>query len=115
MGCWSSFNDKYQECEFLIEELKLIITQSFSGKFTENELKGLNEFKNEKEDKIRVFIEELEKTSTDEIQKRKVTKLKEIFYDVLDDDENSEPIPNNNNSNDSSKNENNQVIQIYLS
>ena len=115
MGCCSSFNDRYQECGFLIEELKLIITQSFSGKYTENEIKALNEFKYEKEDKIRVFIEELEKTSTDEFQKRQVSKLKEIFYEVLDDDENSESIPNLNNSNNSSNNENNQVIQIGLS
>ena len=111
MGCCSSFNDKYQECGFLIEELKLIITQSFSGKYTEDEIKALNKYKYEKEDKIRVFIEEMEKTSTDEIQKRKVTKLKKEFYDVLDEDENSDSIHNLNNS---SNNENNQVIQIGL-
>ena len=53
----------------------------------------------------------MEKTSTDEIQKRKVTKLKKEFYDVLDEDENSDSIHNLNNS---SNNENNQVIQIGL-
>ena len=112
MGCCSNFDDKYQECGFLIEELKLIITQSFSGKFTENELKALNKFKFEKEDKIRTFIDELEKTSNDELQKRKIKRLKDDFYDILDEDENSN---SNNLINNSYNNDNNQIIQIGIS
>ena len=86
MGCCSSFNDKYQECEFLIEELKLIIYQSSSNNYTENEQKAIAKFKFEKKDKILVFIDELEKTITDEIQKRKVIKLKNDFNEIIDDD-----------------------------
>ena len=86
MGCCSSFNDKYQECEFLIEELKLIIYQSSSNNYTENEQKAIDKFKFEKKDKILVFIDELEKTITDEIQKRKVIKLKNDFNEIIDDD-----------------------------
>ena len=109
MGCCSNFNDKFQQCSFIIEELKLIITQILSGKYTENEIKALNQYKYEKEDKIRVFIEELEKTNTDEIEKRKVKKLKEIFYEVLDSDNNSGSIHYINNS---SNKENIEVIEI---
>ena len=36
MGC-SNFDDRYQECEFLIDEFKLIIFQSSSNQYTENE------------------------------------------------------------------------------
>ena len=86
MGCCSSFNDKYQECEFLIEELKLIIYQSSSNNYNENEQKAIAKFKFEKKDKILVFIDELEKTITDEIQKRKVIKLKNDFNEIIDDD-----------------------------
>ena len=111
MGC-SSFNDKYQECGFLIEELKLIITKSFSGNYTEKEIKALNEFKYEKEDNIRHFLEDLEKESKDEIQKRKIKRLKDEFYDVLDEDDNSEP---NCYINNSSNNEENNEIQIGIS
>ena len=111
MGC-SSFNDKYQECGFLIEELKLIITKSFSGNYTEKEIKALNEFKYEKEDTIRNFLEDLEKESKDEIQKRKIKRLKDEFYDVLDEDDNSGP---NSYINNSSNNEENKEIQIGIS
>ena len=86
MGCCTSFNDKFQECEFLIEELKLIIYQSSSNNYTENEQKAIAKFKFEKKDKILVFIDELEKTTTDEIQKRKVIKLKNDFNEIIDDD-----------------------------
>ena len=88
MGCLS-YSDKLQNCEFLIEEMKLIISQSLSGKFTEDELKTINKYKYEKEDIIRETIEDLEKTATDEIQKRKIQRLKDEFYEVLDDDEKS--------------------------
>ncbi len=91
MGCLS-YSDKLQNCEFLIEEMKLIISQSLSGKFTEDELKTINKYKYEKEDIIRETIEDLEKTATDEIQKRKIQRLKDEFYEVLDDDEKSEHI-----------------------
>ena len=110
MGC-SSFNDKYQECGFLIEELKLIISKSFSGNYTEKEIKCLNEFKYEKEDNIRNFIEDLEKESKDEIQKRKIKKLKDEFYDVLDEDDNSVPISY---IDKSSNNEENKEIEIGI-
>ncbi len=103
MGC-SSFNDKYQECGFLIEELKLIIKQSYSGKYTEKEIKALNRFKYEKEDTIREIIDKLEKESKDEFQKRKIEKLKGEFYDALDEDDNSESICNINNSSDNGEN-----------
>ena len=94
MGC-SNFDDKYQECEFLIDEFKLIIFQSSSNQYTENEKLALDKytinlfFKYEKEEKIRNFIDELEKNSTDEIQKRKILKLKNDFNDILDEDDNS--------------------------
>ena len=88
MGC-SNFDDKYQECEFLIDEFKLIIVQSSSNQYTENEKLALDKYKYEKEEKIRNFIDELEKNSTDEIQKRKILKLKNDFNDILDEDDNS--------------------------
>ena len=88
MGC-SNFSDKYQECEFLIDEFKLIISQSHSNQFTENERLALDKYKYEKEEKIRNFLDELEKSSTDELQKRKVSKLKDEFNDILDEDDNS--------------------------
>ena len=88
MGC-SNFSDKYQECEFLIDEFKLIISQSHSTQFTKNERLALDKYKYEKEEKIRNFIDELEKNSTDEIQKRKILKLKNDFNDILDEDDNS--------------------------
>ena len=88
MGC-SNFDDKYQECEFLIDEFKLIIFQSSSNQYTENEKLALDKYKYEKEEKIRNFIDELEKNSTDEIQKRKILKLKNDFNDILDADDNS--------------------------
>ena len=88
MGC-SNFDDKYQECEFLIDEFKLIIVQSSSNQYTKNEKLALDKYKYEKEEKIRNFIDELEKNSTDEIQKRKILKLKNDFNDILDEDDNS--------------------------
>ena len=88
MGC-SNFSDKYQECEFLIDEFKLIISQSHSTQFTKNERLALDKYKYEKEEKIRNFIDELEKNSTDELQKRKISKLKDDFNDILDEDDNS--------------------------
>ena len=94
MGC-SNFSDKYQECEFLIDEFKLIISQSHSNQYTENEKLALDKYKYEKEEKIRNFIDELEKSSTDELQKRKILKLKNDFNDILDEDDNSEEVLNN--------------------
>ena len=67
MGCCSNFNDKYIECQFLIEELKLIIIQLSLNNYTENELKILKKIEKEKENKITIFINELEKNSIDEI------------------------------------------------
>ena len=91
MGC-SSFDDRYQECEFLIDEFKLIIFQSSSNKYTENEKIALDKYKYEKEEKIRIFIDELEKNSTDELQKRRILKLKNDFNDILDEDDDSHNI-----------------------
>ena len=89
MGC-SNFDDRYQECEFLIDEFKLIIFQSSTNKYTENEKLALDKYKYEKEEKIRIFIDELEKSSTDEFQKRRILKLKNDFNDILDEDGNSD-------------------------
>ena len=94
MGC-SNFDDRYQECEFLIDEFKLIIFQSSSNQYTENEKIALDKYKYEKEEIIRNFIDELEKSSTDELQKRKILKLKNDFNDILDEDDNSEEVLNN--------------------
>ena len=88
MGC-SNFDDRYQECEFLIDEFKLIIFQSSSNQYTENEKIALDKYKYEKEEKIRIFIDELEKNSTDEFQKRRILKLKNDFNDILDEDDDS--------------------------
>ena len=88
MGC-SNFDDRYQECEFLIDEFKLIIFQSSSNQYTEKEKIALDKYKYEKEEKIRIFIDELEKNSTDEFQKRRVLKLKNDFNDILDEDDDS--------------------------
>ena len=93
MGC-SNFDDRYQECEFLIDEFKLIIFQSSSNQYTENEKIALDKYKFEKEEKIRIFIDQLEKSSTDEFQKRRILKLKNDFNDILDEDDNSD-IKNN--------------------
>ena len=93
MGC-SNFDDRYQECEFLIDEFKLIIFQSSSNQYTENEKIALDKYKFEKEEKIRIFIEQLEKSSTDEFQKRRILKLKNDFNDILDEDDDSD-IKNN--------------------
>ena len=89
MGC-SNFDDRYQECEFLIDEFKLIIFQSSSNQYTENEKIALDKYKFEKEEKIRIFIDQLEKSSTDEFQKRRILKLKNDFNDILDEDDNSD-------------------------
>ena len=89
MGC-SNFDDRYQECEFLIDEFKLIIFQSSSNQYTENQKIALDKYKYEKEEKIRIFIDELEKSSTDEFQKRRILKLKNDFNDILDEDDNSD-------------------------
>ena len=89
MGC-SNFDDRYQECEFLIDEFKLIIFQSSTNQYTENEKLALDKYKYEKEEKIRIFIDELEKSSTDEFQKRRILKLKNDFNDILDEDGNSD-------------------------
>ncbi len=89
MGC-SNFDDRYQECEFLIDEFKLIIFQSSTNQYTENEKLALDKYKYEKEEKIRIFIDELEKSSTDEFQKRRILKLKNDFNDILDEDDNSD-------------------------
>ena len=89
MGC-SNFDDRYQECEFLIDEFKLIIFQSSTNQYTENEKLALDKYKYEKEEKIRIFIDELEKNSTDEFQKRRILKLKNDFNDILDEDGNSD-------------------------
>ena len=43
MGC-SNFDDRYQECEFLIDEFKLIIFQSSSNQYTENEKIALDKY-----------------------------------------------------------------------
>ena len=94
MGC-STFEDKYQECEFLIEELKFIIEQSSTNNYTENEQKAIEKFKFEKKDKIIVFIDELEKSSNDEIQKRKILKLINEFNEVIDEDEDNSESKNN--------------------
>ena len=93
MGC-SNFDDRYQECEFLIDEFKLIIFQSSTNQYTENEKLALDKYKYEKEEKIRIFIDELEKSSTDEFQKRRILKLKNDFNDILDEDDDSD-IKNN--------------------
>ena len=89
MGC-SNFDNWYQECEFLIDEFKLIIFQSSTNQYTENEKLALDKYKYEKEEKIRIFIDELEKSSTDEFQKRRILKLKNDFNDILDEDGNSD-------------------------
>ena len=94
MGC-SNFDDRYQECEFLIDEFKLIIYQGSSNQYTKNEKLALDKYKYEKEEIIRNFIDELEKSSTDELQKRKILKLKSDFNDILDEDDNSEEVLNN--------------------
>ena len=91
MGC-SNFDDRYKECEFLIDEFKLIIFQSSSNQYTENEKIALDKYKYEKEEKIRIFIDELEKNSTDEFQKRRIMKLKNDFNDILDEDDDSHNI-----------------------
>ena len=91
MGC-SNFDDRYQECEFLIDEFKLIIFQSSTNQYTENEKLALDKYKYEKEEKIRIFIDELEKNSTDEFQKRRILKLKNDFNDILDEDDDSHNI-----------------------
>ena len=88
MGC-SNFDDRYQECEFLIDEFKLIIFQSSTNQYTKNEKMALDKYKYEKEEKIRIFIDELEKNSTDEYQKRRILKLKNDFNDILDEDDDS--------------------------
>ena len=85
MGC-SSFNDKYQECEFLIEELELIILQSSSNNYTENEQKAIDKLKFEKKYIIQAFIDKLEKSVTDEIQKRKVQKFKNDLKEIDEED-----------------------------
>ena len=87
MGCYSNFDDKYLECEFLIDELKLIILQKSSYNYTENERKALDKFKSEKEEAIRTLIDKLEKNLTDEIQKRKILKLKNSYNKILNEDE----------------------------
>ena len=94
MGC-SNFDDRYQECEFLIDEFKLIIFQSSSKQYTENEKIAIDKYKYEKEEKIRIFIDELEKNSTDELQKRRILKLKNDFNDILDEDDDSKIKENN--------------------
>ena len=94
MGC-SSFDDRYQECEFLIDEFKLIIFQSSSNKYTENEKIALDKYKYEKEEKIRIFIKKKKKNSTDELQKRRILKLKNDFNDILDEDDDSKIKENN--------------------
>ena len=86
MGCCLTFNDKYQECELLIEELKIIILHASLNKYTENELEAIRKFIYEKEEKIRIFILELEKNPNDEFQKRKIQKLKNDFNEILDED-----------------------------
>ena len=86
---------EYQECEFLIDEFKLIIYQGSSNQYTKNEKLALDKYKYEKEEIIRNFIDELEKSSTDELQKRKILKLKNDFNDILDEDDNSEEVLNN--------------------
>ena len=90
----SNFYDRYKECEFLIDEFKLIIFQSSSNQYTENEKIALDKYKFEKEEKIRIFIDQLEKSSTDEFQKRRILKLKNDFNDILDEDDDSD-IKNN--------------------
>ena len=94
MGC-SNFEDKFMECQFLIDEFKLIIFQSSSNKYTNEEKTELDKFKYEKEEKIRIYLDNLEKTSNDEFQKRKVVKLKNDFNDILDEDDNSVRKDNN--------------------
>ena len=90
MGCCSNFNDKYLECEFLIEEYKLIVIQLSINNYTEKELKAIQIFKNEKEHKITAFINELEKNSIDELQKRKIIKLKNDFNEIINEEDISE-------------------------
>ena len=89
MGCCSTFNDKFQECEFLIEEYKFIIFQTSSNNYTENEQKALDKFIIEKKDKIKIYLDELEMNIIDEIQKRKILKLKNDFNEILYEEENS--------------------------
>ena len=98
MGC-SSFNDKYQECGFLIEELKLITIKTFSGNYTENEIIALNQFKYEKEEKKKK-------------KKRKIKRLKDELYDILDEYDNSD---SNCSLRDSSYEDNKNDIQIEIS
>ena len=98
MGC-TNFDDKYLECQFLIDEFKLIIFQSTSNKYTDQEKNALDKFKYEKEEKIRIYINELEKGSTDEFQKRKIVKLKNDFNEILDEDDNSMIKENNTSTN----------------
>ena len=88
MGCCcTTFTDKYQECAFLLDELMLIIMKTASNDYTENEQKALNKYKFEKQDEIRTILDELEKNSTDELQKRKILKLKHEFIEILDENE----------------------------
>ena len=62
------------------------------GYDTKNEKLALDKYKYEKEEKIRIFIDELEKNSTDEFQKRRILKLKNDFNDILDEDDDSHNI-----------------------
>ena len=70
----------------------MIIFQSSSNQYTENEKIALDKYKYEKEEKIRIFIDELEKNSTDEFQQRRILKLKNDFNDILDEDDDSHNI-----------------------
>ncbi len=88
MGCDSNFGDKYEECGFLLDEYKLIISQCSTQTYTDEEQKALNIFKEDKKKDIQKLIKKIEGDVTNFNQSKKLDELKTQFQELLEEESN---------------------------
>ena len=87
MGCNQSVGDKYERCEFLLDEYKLILIQNSIKDFSDKELKYIQLFKEEKKTEIQRLITEIESRELTIIQSKKLKQIKSEFQQLNDDED----------------------------
>ena len=89
MGCSQSVGDKYEKCEFLLDEYKLILVQNSTKNFSDDELKFIQVFKEEKKTEIQRLITEIESRELTIVQSKKLNQIKTEFQQLNDEDSNN--------------------------
>ena len=89
MGCSQSVGDKYEKCEFLLDEYKLILVHNSRSNFSNNELKYIKLYKEEKKTEIQQLITEIESRELTFNQSKKLNKIKSEFQQLNEEDLNN--------------------------